>query len=323
VTITDPLHAARLPVVTSGPSAPPPDRTPWTPAERLLALLVLLLLLVAFGVARDLRTARSVRSIVAGLQLRASTATSVTTFAGGSSWVLLDLDLAADPRHDLRIRSVTADHGWDVVDSAPATLYAGATVGVTVRRALVCVAPLPRPQHLTLVLGFAGDRRRTVAVPVTSTGSRDLAQSDYLCGRLDAARSLELTSTSRTTHAGRSAMELHLADRGLSDLVVHDLRFPGFSFRASSPLPLALAGRAPGPLQEGLPSRPLQVQAAVSDCATAGRALEAAVHAGTPDQVQAVVSGQGGGGLAPLVVSGLTSYLDQQWRARCPLTAAP
>lgn len=316
VTISDPLHPARL--ARYDEPARVPEAARWTGAERLVAVLSAVLLLTGIAVARDLRRAERLTAVVAGLQLHAAATASVTVASGGALWVVLDVDLSADPRHDLHLAAVTADQGWAVQPGAPGTLYAGATIGLALRRRLECVTPLLRPQQLALRLAFAGDRHRTVTVPVRPESGGDLPRNDYLCGQADAVHTLQLVSAEITWAGPRSVVDLQLADVGLAPLTVRGVEAGGFSFSRSAPLPLVLRGREPGPLDPArLRTRDLVLDARVLDCRVARATLDAVALEGARDRVLLTVSGRGGGGVAGVSVGGWGRYLEEQWQLAC------
>lgn len=317
VTISDPHRPARDPAPYDAlPEAPVRGR--WTRYERLLAGLLVLLLVTAGGAARDLRSAQRVQSLVAHLHLTAASTASVTTLTGGVLWALVDVDLTSDPGHDVHLASVAADQGWAVQADVPGTLYAGATVGLTLRRRLDCSGLLERPHQLALRLAFAGGRYRTLTVPVSAGSGGDLPVNDYLCGQVDAVRALQLVSAEITWGGPMSVVDLQLADVGLAPLVVRAVQLRGFSFGRSAPLPLALPGRRSGPLDPSLlVSRELVLHATVTDCRAGRTALDAAALGGSLDRVVVQVAGRGGGGLTSVSVGGWGRYLEEQWQLLC------
>jgi hypothetical protein len=306
VTIVDPQHPGpvRDLLVTE---APPPVRLPLRPRERLLAAALLVLLLVAFDRARTLRTSQREAARLAGLHLVAQV-TAGGPVLGRDSFMSLELAIDGTGDAALPVRRFHVDHGWRPTGTDP--LAFGTDQRIFLRHGLDCDRRIELPERLTLRV-VVGGSERSLVVPVAAPPDGLVAGSAEVCGHVPLQQSLLLVSSS-----GQEPLVLELANAGLEELTVDGLSADGFSFRGTRPLPLELAGRAPGVLRfRSLERYPLQLLAAVTDCARAQRSLLRG--AGRAGLVHAAVHRDGEHVTTVLTGQGVEVLLVQKWVAAC------
>ncbi|MCW2600847.1 MAG: hypothetical protein JWM02_2676 [Frankiales bacterium] len=315
VTIVDPAHPGPLVEVANEPAG---VRSGLSVVERLLSLAVVVLLVAGTGAVRELQDRRHLRQLVEGLRL-AAVVTSLEP-AGGRApqGLLLDVAVSSDRPPDVTLDQAQADRGWVVVGMAPSRLEPGSPASLLLERDIDCSSRVLAPESLTLQVTVSGARPRTLELPLGGDIAGVALDTAYFCGNLDAVQSLVVISSSVTFLGTRGLVVARLADVAVADLVVEAVNVRGFTFRPSRPLPLRLQGRAPGALRrERLASRELTLDARVTDCGAARVVLDAAERSDTPDEVDVLVRGRGGRGLAPLDIRGVEAFLANLWQITC------
>jgi hypothetical protein len=312
----DPAHPGPLVDVQATPTDMISTRL--TTAERLVCLALAGLLLAGTAAAHAQRAQHRLSDLVNGLRLAAAVTSSGPSRGPGAPGLVVEVTLSSDNTADVRLGSVVADNGWLLIGAAPRILVHGSGTNLTFERELDCTATVPAPGRLSLQVTVAGASTRTLQVAVADDVAGVAPESAALCGDLDAVESLVVLSSSVMTVRNHSAIGAGLANIGLEKLVVSDVRFGGFTFRPTRPLPLVLPGRAPGVLRlEHLATHQLRLDARVANCALAQDSLHTAEYLGAPDVIEFVVSGRGSRRVVSLEVRGVEAFLARQWHVTC------
>jgi hypothetical protein len=313
VTIVDPVHPGTVHDVVVAPTATRPRRL--RPRERLVLALLLAVLAVALAAARDLRTSQRQTAQLAALHLVAIPSAGGPVL-GSHPRMTVVLRLAGDGQLALPLRRFAAEGGWRPLGIPPRAFAVGQEVGL--RHDLSCEEDLRLPAGVTLWVDLDGDER-VLHVPV----ARHLAPGGLLdltavCGALPASEAVVLSSSSVTARGPRAEVLLRLVNTGVDDATVWAVRYPGFAFRATTPMPLRLAGRARAPLSYAeLVEHPLLLDAQVAACGPARAALDDAEQSGAPDLLEVTVQGGDARATTHLDVPGLESFLAQAWVLTC------
>ena len=279
------------------PPAPPDPGSRWSRAERAVALLTVVVLVVALAAARHLAGG------TAGSGLTAVT-TRHTLIGATPAVFRLELTVAGAAPDLLGVQAISADHGWLLEGSARDRL--GDATALAFTHPVACDVPLRLPTRLR-----AESAGRPVTIPVRVAGIRPFRSGCDPRQGPEAVRVL----TSTLTHGSRTRVRIGVVDLSTQPHTLSEVSFPGFSFAASTPLPLDLPGRDRSrPLSlADLSVQQLDLIADVSDCGLARPALDRAAASRTPDLMAAVVDGRA----VRLNVPGLQAYLELRWHATC------
>ncbi|MGB8652187.1 MAG: hypothetical protein WCD35_16165, partial [Mycobacteriales bacterium] len=282
-------------------------------------LLVALALLLLAGVngARSLRADQARAHALAGLHLSAVVAGGATSLVGGPR-VSLEIDLQADNRTDVHLRSLSADRGWRLAGARPDVLVHGLGQSLVFERQVDCRAATAPPQHLHLTVGLDGVGVRQLEVLVSESRPGAYPGGPYFCGDLDASQSLALVTSNLSGVQDHSTVTLGLVNASLHPVTARGVSLRGFALTSRAPFPFTLPGRRPGILRPGLlAARLVVLDARVADCGRARAYLDAAQQSLSPDVIDVAVDGHGGPGTASLELPGLAAHLGAVWRVSC------
>jgi hypothetical protein len=313
VTITDPAHPgpASAPEALEALEARRPAA--WHPLERVLAAAVALLLLAALNAAAQLREDRHRARQLAGVRLTATlTEGEAVTLTRGVD-LSVELLVQADQDIDLDLRSMAVDNGWIVTTIHPTGLLQGTTVILRMRHPVDCRQPIAPPSSLTVdVVASAGERH--LAVPVTGS----IPDTAPYCGALPAVDSVQVTSTSVADWGPHTVVKLGLVNASTRPVAFVRLTYPGFRFSSREPLPVRLAGRAPGVLvPQELRDQHVTFDVALTECTAAREAILQGASSGNPAVFGIQVDGAGGPGEIGIDVPGLEAFLAADAAAHC------
>lgn len=309
LTIVDPARPG--PLHETEPRRPPARLRR---GEQLLVVALVLLLVAATTTSRQLRAEHRFARQLRELGLQASLSVAGLT-ARGLPLLVVQVEVLGDPRADVALDAVGADGGWQLNGSTQRLAHGGSET-LTFTHAVTCAHPTAPPRTVRVTARLADGRHRVLVLPV----GQELVTLDQaaVCGDLDATRALELSSSTVVREGTRTALVVRFTNRGLDDLRVLAVRFPGFALMPRTALPVVLPGRAPGVLRR-TPEHvvPVELVARLTSCALAGQALRERVRRGEPDLLEVLVDGRGGKGSAVVDVQGVLAFLDDDWRSRC------